>query len=300
MLSGAERRSAYRVNCHIPVRLATSMGRTIVAETTDLSRTGARVRIPLAELGLEHGAELRTIAQAVQSEVGDLAVADIHHERLGPLLRRHLHVVRIAQHDPEGDWGRDRLRAQQPDHQRRGGLHRREPPRRRPPCARRARRGRHDRRLGPASAGVLALPCTAVLAARGGWSGPIVIASTVRAEREGFVVELLDLPFATPQLDVGSLLEAFVTSYGNRVVLEVRRDAVALWRGTTRVYGVEIMHSRTGLRLYLVPPDPFSEEDSERLGSRNRRRSTARAAGRSSSSRPRGRPRPCPCPSCGP
>lgn len=68
----------------------------------DISRTGVRLRVPLATLGFEPGAGLADLAAHLDRVVPRRAAAQFHPERLGALVERELHVVRIALPDGEG------------------------------------------------------------------------------------------------------------------------------------------------------------------------------------------------------
>jgi len=90
-----DRRRAGRLACKIPVRVRAS-GRTLIAQTDDLSRVGALLRIPLAELGLPVNAPLSRVADETTSALGDLAALELHYEILGALVQRMARPVRIG------------------------------------------------------------------------------------------------------------------------------------------------------------------------------------------------------------
>ena len=70
-----------------------------MARLTDLSRSGARVRIPGAPLGLERAAPPALVARQMARILGATFDARLHPERLGSLLCKRLRLVRIGQRD---------------------------------------------------------------------------------------------------------------------------------------------------------------------------------------------------------
>ena len=95
MATSMERRRSPRVSSVLPVRLHVG-GRALEGETRDLSRIGARIRVPLAELELLPQAGLTEISARVGKTLGEVVVADLNHKILGNLVRRSLRVVRLA------------------------------------------------------------------------------------------------------------------------------------------------------------------------------------------------------------
>lgn len=94
------RRQAVRVECDLPVRLHGGKG-DYTGHLVDLSRTGVRVRLPGASIGVHRLSSLVQVTQALHDAVGDSFQGDLHHEMLGPLVQRELTPCRIAKRDWE-------------------------------------------------------------------------------------------------------------------------------------------------------------------------------------------------------
>jgi len=90
-----ERRRAERLACRIPVRVRAS-GRILHARTEDLSRVGALLHIPLAEIGLPPSVSLDVIGRETTSILGEMATLELHYEILGNLVKRAGRPVRIG------------------------------------------------------------------------------------------------------------------------------------------------------------------------------------------------------------
>lgn len=95
-----EQRAAKRIECDFPLRLVSDL-QTIDAVACDVSRTGIRVRIPGRALGVHRLSSLVEIARRVSNMLGEVFVADFHPDRLGGLVRKTLHPIRIGQRDWE-------------------------------------------------------------------------------------------------------------------------------------------------------------------------------------------------------
>jgi hypothetical protein len=101
--SRTERRHADRRDYRIPIRLRAG-AYTICAETENLSRAGALLRVPLTELHLPLEANLAEIGAVLQRVVGERSSAEFRPDELGGLITRTLRVVRIARPDRFDPW----------------------------------------------------------------------------------------------------------------------------------------------------------------------------------------------------
>jgi hypothetical protein len=97
-----ERRRAARLPCRIPVRMRAG-GRTLHAESENLSRVGTLLRVPLSELGLPVNASLARVARETTFLLGNLVSIELHYEIIGTLVRRTVRPVRIGR----GHMGQD-------------------------------------------------------------------------------------------------------------------------------------------------------------------------------------------------
>ena len=98
-MSTAEHRGALRIPCAYPVRVA-ARGRTYTGTMQDVSRTGLRMWIPTGALGTDEDS-LLVVAQLVDELMGSRFQGDLHHEMLGPLVRKRMHLVRLGQSDAQ-------------------------------------------------------------------------------------------------------------------------------------------------------------------------------------------------------
>ncbi len=90
-----ERRRAGRIDCALPILLH-SAGRTLRTTAVDLSRVGALVRIPFAEMGWARDIALARLGREASHLLGDLVRLDLHYEILGSLVRRSARPVRLG------------------------------------------------------------------------------------------------------------------------------------------------------------------------------------------------------------
>ncbi len=90
-----DRRRATRLDCKIPVLLHSS-GRSLRTTAVDLSRVGALVRVPFAELGLDRDIPLAQLGREATFLLGDIVRLDVHYEILGTLIQRDARPVRIG------------------------------------------------------------------------------------------------------------------------------------------------------------------------------------------------------------
>ena len=93
-------RQAVRVDCDLPVRMNGGKG-DYEGTIVDMSRTGLRVRMPGATLGVHRLSSLVQVTRSLHDALGDTFSGDLHHEMLGPLVQRTLTPCRIAKRDWE-------------------------------------------------------------------------------------------------------------------------------------------------------------------------------------------------------
>jgi len=90
-----EKRKAPRVTCSIGIHLEGEL--TMVrARVEDVCRDGARLRVPLIELGLASDVSMTAIAAHIRNLLTNDVVAHLRPEMLGSLIQRHVEAVRIA------------------------------------------------------------------------------------------------------------------------------------------------------------------------------------------------------------
>jgi len=99
-MSHDNRRRAVRVDCDLPVRLEAEGG-SLAVHLLDLSRTGLRLRMSGDLLGVHRLSSLAQITRRVEETLGSAFMAELHYERLGPLVRKQLQPTRIAKLDWE-------------------------------------------------------------------------------------------------------------------------------------------------------------------------------------------------------
>ena len=71
------------------------------ADVADLSRAGARLQIPVDQLGLGHGANLSEVARQLRHLLTRDVHAQFFPDRLGSLIQRRIHPVRIGRIEAE-------------------------------------------------------------------------------------------------------------------------------------------------------------------------------------------------------
>lgn len=95
------RREAARVPCVVPIRVEPGDRPIFAAHLVDVSRTGLRLRIPGAVLGVHRLSSLAQVARSAAALLGESFIAELHYEQLGPLVRKRLKTIRIAKRDWE-------------------------------------------------------------------------------------------------------------------------------------------------------------------------------------------------------
>jgi len=95
-----ELRQAPRVDCSIGLHLQGEWT-FLKARVEDIGRLGARLRVPLKELGLTASTHLSVIARHLDAVLSAEVVAHFRPEMLGSLVQRHLHAVRVSRSCPD-------------------------------------------------------------------------------------------------------------------------------------------------------------------------------------------------------
>ena len=239
-----ERRRAERLSCRIPVRIRAN-GRTLHARTENLSRTGALLHIPLAELGLPPNASITRVANETSSVLGDLTLLELHYEVLGALVRRMARPMRIGR----GNQGQAFVEV---------GL-----------AFRRALKGAEVEFLGlalpPLAKGVsaddlekgLASPATSARSDRPALESPfaLVVCATSNEEAMPFAASarsvdrygahailehVSELPVLPERPGVSGLLTALARTYGSDPWVVLLRQGQPVWSGMARLQAVEL------------------------------------------------------------
>lgn len=90
-----EQRLAARVDCDVPVRMLINGGWRDVT-VTDVSRTGVRLRVPLASLDIDPSVGLAEVAERLDEVLPPRSRAKFHPQRLGDLIERGVNIVRMV------------------------------------------------------------------------------------------------------------------------------------------------------------------------------------------------------------
>ncbi|MHC5009329.1 MAG: PilZ domain-containing protein [Planctomycetota bacterium] len=94
-MDSSSKRGDPRVACRIPIRLLSTRG-WISGYILDVSRRGARLAIPIPELGLDPTTSMLTVARRLPDLLPREAPVEFDPERFGPLIARRIQIVRIA------------------------------------------------------------------------------------------------------------------------------------------------------------------------------------------------------------
>ena len=93
------RRKTRRVDCDVPLNLVGRLDGAAV-KVVDMSRTGLRLRVALADLELQPHAGLLTVWSHASKALLEATVADFDPKVLGDLVRRRIRPVRLT-HSPD-------------------------------------------------------------------------------------------------------------------------------------------------------------------------------------------------------
>ncbi len=94
-MTGIDKRVDARIPCDVPLRLQVDCTWRPV-KLVDVSRTGARLRLPLGALGLGPGLGLAEIAEHLDQRLPTRVSLQFHPERLGTLICRKAKIVHLA------------------------------------------------------------------------------------------------------------------------------------------------------------------------------------------------------------
>jgi hypothetical protein len=264
-LQNDERRRAGRLACKIPVRVRAS-GRTLHAHTEDLSRVGARLLIPLSELGLPANSSLTRVAHETTAILGDLASLEFHYEILGTLVRRMARPVRIGRgasgqtHVEVGCALRRSLTDAEveflglplppllsdlPDLEYEG-------------------RDEGDGEMRPA----LHSPLAVVVCATDNAEATPFAATAELSDRHGAIAYLShvsDLPLLPDRPGVSGLLTAITQAYGNDPWVVLMREGQPVWSGAARIESVELGPKTGRVELQLAFSRALTAPERSRL-----------------------------------
>ena len=260
MATSMERRRAPRVSTVLPVRLNVG-GRALMGETRDMSRIGARIRVPLTELQLLPQAGLAEISARIGKLFGDVVVADLNHTLLGTLVRRSLRVVRLARpadvptsvdigcmlRVPLSDDEVGALGLVLPDQQLPKGVYTAHEVFAR---LKRKKRSGEDGETPEAMAFV---------SANENGSAPPVRASNAAFTDRGVLLHLdrhAGATLGTRSRDASAMFDRFVQAYGTNVNLLLVRNQRPLWSGTVSLRAVEVDPLRDEVYLEFATAKP--------------------------------------------
>ena len=94
-MSHRNRRRAERVEVGIPAQLYSQRG-FLEAKLCDLSRTGLRMRVRVADLKLQATENVHVVVEAVADTLGDEFALDLDYKKFGPLLQRGVTLTRVG------------------------------------------------------------------------------------------------------------------------------------------------------------------------------------------------------------
>lgn len=98
-----DKRDALRVPCDYSIRVYGQL-RELAARMVDISRTGVRIRVPLSRLMNTEVLDYASLTHSLEQVLGKSFQADLHHEMLGPLVRKRIRVMRVGNVDPDADF----------------------------------------------------------------------------------------------------------------------------------------------------------------------------------------------------
>ncbi|MDF1700732.1 MAG: PilZ domain-containing protein [Planctomycetota bacterium] len=266
------RRQAVRVACDLPIRLsdgeAERHGRIV-----DISRTGLRVRIPGAALGVHRLSSLVQVTRNLQEALGDTFLGELHYEMLGPLVQRQLTPCRIAKRDWEqtdvevGCQFESPLRDEEvgmlgvalpavgaedaPEDVEGSGPFRRTEPAPTRPHLRKAPKPQLTAYLYPAP---------------GKTSKPLVTRTHALTKGMAILEVASGQGWDLPDLAVADLVMALDAAYGTSILLRVVDGDDDLWAGPAEIQEVDIRPGNNEIRLGVTFSQQLRTEELGRLG----------------------------------
>jgi hypothetical protein len=237
--SELDRRLAGRIECRVPVRLSAG-NRVLRTETTNLSRVGMLLRVPVSELGLEPHAPLGSVAEELNRVLGEVATAEFRYDVLGALVSRTMRLVRIGRTDPEGRWVEIGCALRRPisnDEAAVLGLDL--PPLQFHPAV----SARRELEAAAASLGDEGTDLRLVLCPEPGRHARPLTARAVEISSAGVNAvceDLESLPARVADRRVGAVLSAITEAYGAAPTVVLMRDGRPVWSGGARIEMVEM------------------------------------------------------------
>jgi len=250
-----ERRRAPRIDCSIPV-LVHGRGQILKATSTDLSRVGTMLRVPISELGLPPETSLSDLGREAIAALGDVVTVDLHHEILGALIQRTARPIRVGRSHPSQDYieiGLDLLKPLTDMEVQFLGMPL-------PPLF-------HDvdvtweppatsQSIGGEDAGEV----TVVFCAADENKTPPLRVVPVQLDSTGVRADLgrvESLPLLTGGHGAADVLTALADVYGSEPKALIFVDAQPVWSGTARLQAVEVCSQNRRVRLQAGFPRPL-------------------------------------------
>ena len=258
-----ERRRAPRLDCEIPVMLH-GHGRSLPAMSSDLSRVGTLLRLPLSQLGVSPNAPLEVISRVALAFLGDRVKVDLHHEALGGLIQRTARPIRIGRADATADHvevGLDLMRPLTEMEVEFLGI----------PLPRLY----HEVDLTwepPAtsvSTGADARDVTVVLCSIDGDNAPPLRARPGHIDATGACADLggiEKLPVLVQGRGAADVLRTLADAYGDEPEAVIMLDSQPVWSGLSRLQTVELCSKEGRVKLRLGFPGGLSAAARHRLG----------------------------------
>ncbi|MDJ0976608.1 MAG: PilZ domain-containing protein [Planctomycetota bacterium] len=222
-----EQRRAHRIPCELPIRIY-GPGADIDAQIHDVSRTGLRIRVPLAALGSLADHDMLDLARAVDQHMGAWFNMDLNHEELGPLVRKRVRLVRLGETSKDTDVLELGCEFGVPLSNDESSVLDLDLPALDAPVPLQVRSGPRPRRY------------AAYLNPSNGWHGRR-LAGTTPGLRDGGAVFCADSGsgLGLQEVDVTTIARALAGAYGPRPVLEILQGTQCVWAGPTRIRQVE-------------------------------------------------------------
>lgn len=222
-----EQRRAHRVPCELPTRIYGAIV-DLDAQTHDLSRTGARIRLSLAALGGMDPDDVPGLARAVDQHLGVWFTMDLNHEELGPLVRKHVRLVRLGQPTRDGCFLELGCEFGVPLTEAESAVLDLDLPPLDAAVPLVVRQGHRPRRY------------AAYLYPSKGWPGRRLIGTTPGMEAGNAVISAdSGAGLGLRDADVTTIARALASAYGPQPVLEILQGTQCVWVGPTRIRQVQ-------------------------------------------------------------